>query len=234
MKIIRYGGCDDIDVEFLDEHHYIKEHQSYVNFKSGSIKNPYDKSKYGIGYIGVGRHRAKVNGQYNYIYDVWADMINRCYHSKDRFSAYYGTCTVCEEWLNFQVFADWYEAHEYPVNERLHLDKDILLAGNKEYAPKKCMLVPQRLNMMFMNKSNDKGLPNGVRRYANKYCAKYNSKELGSFNTVEEAYKAYTDKKKEAIVDLANEYKGIIPQDVYDAIIAYEFDIRNDKNYKVA
>ena len=89
-------------------------------------------------------------------------MINRCYHSKDRFSAYYGTCTVCEEWLNFQVFADWYETHEYPVNERLHLDKDILFAGNKEYAPKKCMLVPQRLNMMFMNKPNKRGLPNGI------------------------------------------------------------------------
>lgn len=234
MKIVRYRSYDDIDVEFLDEHHYIKEHQTYSNFKRGQIKNPYDRNKYGMGYIGVGRHRAKVNGQYNYIYDVWADMINRCYHSKDRFSAYYGTCTVCEEWLNFQVFADWYEAHEYPVNERLHLDKDILFAGNKEYSPKKCMLVPQRLNMMFMNKSNDKGLPNGVRRYANKYCAKYNSKELGSFNTVEEAYKAYTDKKKEAIIELANEYKGIIPQDVYDAIVAYQFDIRNDKNYKVA
>lgn len=39
------------------------------------------------------------------------------------------------------------------------------------------------------------------------------------------------DKKKEDIVRLANEYKNIIPREVYDAIIAYEFDIKNDKNY---
>lgn len=40
MKIVRYGSYNDIDVEFLDEHHYIKEHQTYSNFKTGSIKNP--------------------------------------------------------------------------------------------------------------------------------------------------------------------------------------------------
>ena len=30
---------------------------------------------------------------------------------------------------------------------------------------------------------------------------------------------------------MANEYKGIIPNEVYDAVIAYEFSIENDKNY---
>lgn len=33
MKIIRYGRHDDIDIEFMDEFHYVKEHQSYINFK---------------------------------------------------------------------------------------------------------------------------------------------------------------------------------------------------------
>ena len=32
MKIIRYRNSEDIDVEFLDEYHYIKQHQTYSNF----------------------------------------------------------------------------------------------------------------------------------------------------------------------------------------------------------
>ena len=42
MKIVRYGSNEDIDIEFLDEFHYIKEHQAYSNFKSGGVKNPYE------------------------------------------------------------------------------------------------------------------------------------------------------------------------------------------------
>ena len=33
MKIVTYRRYDDIDVEFLDEHHYVKEHNTYSNFK---------------------------------------------------------------------------------------------------------------------------------------------------------------------------------------------------------
>lgn len=234
MKIVRYGSYNDIDVEFLDEHHYIKEHQTYSNFKTGSIKNPYDRSKYGVGYIGVGKHRAKVNGQYNYIYDVWADMINRCYHSKDKFSAYYGICTVCPEWHDFQSFGDWYEEHEYKVDERLHLDKDILYPGNKEYSSKKCILVPQRINMLFMNIPNKRGLPNGILKEKKGYLAKYNGENIGVYPTVEDAYYAYTSVKEKVIREVTDEYKDILPKEVYDAIYNYKFDIRNDKNYKIA
>ena len=55
MKIVAYRRYDDIDVEFLDEHHYVKEHNTYSNFKSGAIKNPYDRSVYGVGYVGEGK-----------------------------------------------------------------------------------------------------------------------------------------------------------------------------------
>ena len=42
MKIIAYRSNMDIDIEFLDGFHYIKQHQTYSNFKTGSVKNPYD------------------------------------------------------------------------------------------------------------------------------------------------------------------------------------------------
>ena len=234
MKIIRYGGYTDIDIEFLDDFHYIKRHNNYSNFKLGQIKNPYDKSLFGVGYIGDGKWMVKdENGNYSRVYMCWMHMIERCYYekNKDLHPAYFSISTVCDEWHNFQTFADWYNEREYKVDERLHLDKDIKCAGNTIYAPDKCLLVPQRLNMMFMNKPNKRGLPNGIVQYKSGYLAKYNHKELGIYPTVEEAYYMQTKKKKEDIVRLANEYKNIIPKEVYDAVIAYEFDIKNDKNY---
>ena len=235
MKIIRYGSYDDIDVEFLDEHHYIKEHNTYSNFKTGGIKNPYDKTLFGVGYVGVGEHMTgfpKVGMTEEY--HCWQNMLERCYCEKlkELHPAYYEISTVCEEWHNYQNFASWHKEHRYKINERLHLDKDILFAGNKEYSSSKCLLVPQRLNMMFMNKSNNRGLPNGIAKYKSGYLAKYGGKELGIFSTVEEAYIEQTKKKKEAIEELANEYKNIIPKEVYDAVMAYEFRIENDKNYR--
>lgn len=57
MKIVRYGNYDDIDIEFMDEFHYIKEHQLYANFKNRRCKNPYDRTICGVGYIGVGKYK---------------------------------------------------------------------------------------------------------------------------------------------------------------------------------
>ena len=41
MKIIRCRNREDIDVEFLDEHHYVKHNTTYSNFVRGQIKNPF-------------------------------------------------------------------------------------------------------------------------------------------------------------------------------------------------
>lgn len=232
MRIIFARNKSDIDVQFLDEYGYVKRHALYINFSKGQIKNPYDKNKYGVGYLGLGKHRSKVNGQYNYIYDAWADMLNRCYHSKKNFPAYYGICTVCDEWLNFQVFGDWYEEHEYPVNERLHIDKDILFPKSNIYSPKTCLLVPQRINMLFVNLPNKRGLPNGIIKHKNGYLSKYNGKELGVYPTLEEAYEVYANVKENKIKEVADEYKNIIPKETYEALYKYKVKIENDKNYK--
>jgi len=60
MKIIKYRSSSDIDVMFLDEFNYVKTHVTYNNFVKGSIMNPYDKTVYDIGYIGIGTHAVKI------------------------------------------------------------------------------------------------------------------------------------------------------------------------------
>lgn len=235
MKVIRYRNSEDIDVEFLDDFHYVKEHQAYVNFKNGSIKNPYDVTVNGVGYIGVGKHKTVRDDNPNRhtdAYNTWVTMLYRCYCDED--TVYFRESTVCKEWLCYQNFAEWYEKNKYEVKGRLHLDKDILFAGNKEYAPNKCILIPQRINMLFVNQSNKRSLPNGIIKYVHGYLAKYNGKDIGTYSTLEEAYGAYAKKKKEEIVKIANEYRDIIPTKAYNALLVYEFDIHNDRNYMLA
>ena len=230
MKIIAYRNNNDIDIQFQDEFYYIKEHQTYSNFSTGSVKNPYDRTVFGVGYVGAGKYKTKENNRFTIYYQQWKNMLLRCYVKEERHRAY-EDAKVCEEWLNFQNFAKWYDEHYYEVNERLQIDKDIKYPGNTIYSPQTCILTPQRINLMFMNKSNNRGLPNGIIKQGNSYIAKYNHENLGVYPTIEEAYYNQTKKKKEVIIQLANEYKEIMPKYVYDIIVSYEFDIRNDKNY---
>ena len=236
MKIIAQRSTDDIDVEFLDDYHYVFKHNIYQNFKSGGIKNPFDKTVYGVGYLGDGKYNGWVNGKPTVEYYIWQQIICRCYNEndKEKYGSYYDISEVCSEWLNFQNFAQWYNEHKYECDGRLHVDKDIKYPGNKLYSPYHCILVPQRINMLFSNKRNKRGLPNGIQKNKKGYLAKYNGEELGRFSTLEEAYTVYSKAKKNAIIIIANEYKNQIPEEVYNALLNYEVRIENDKNYTIA
>lgn len=223
MKIIAYRKSNDIDVEFLDDFHYVMEHQTYSNFKNGLIKSPYDRTLYGVGYIGVGEYNTGTKEEHTKEYVTWRNMLRRCYDKKhkNKFPVYYGICTVCDEWHNFQTFAKWYHENIYYVGtERMHVDKDIISSDNKIYSPDTCFIVPQRLNMLFKEKSNKYNLPNGVRLKSNgKYEAVYNGKHLGTFDTIEFAIDAHDEEEQKAIVNIANKYKDKIPIKLYEALI---------------
>ena len=80
---------------------------------------------------------------------------------------------------------------------------------------------------------NKRGLPNGIyRMQTGKYLAKYNEKELGKYQTLEEAYSVYANAKENKIKEVADEYKEIIPSDVYDTLVNYKVLIENDNNYQ--
>lgn len=232
MKIIRYGNSGDIDVEFLDDFHYVKEHQTYVNFKRGSIKNPYDRTVYGIGYIGVGKYNVAKNESDNWKlrYSVWRNILGRVYCEKTghRHKAY-AECEVCEEWHNYQNFSEWYETNMYQVGtEKMQIDKDILYPGNKVYSPDKCLIVPQSINLIFVTKERkvDADLPTGIKRvhYADgtvKYSASYNENYFGVFEDLNTAIDTYMKAKRNHIKEVAEAYKDKIPNKVYEALLKW-------------
>ncbi len=236
MKIVRIGKKSDIDIQFIDDFNYVKEHTSYQNFLRGQIKNPYDKSMYGIGYLGVGKYKASVNCVHTQENDAWKCMLERCYcGEREEHKKYFENCTVYEKWFNFQNFAEWYSNNKYVVKGRLHLDKDILYPGNTVYSPDKCLLVPQKINEQFHYRPKDTGLPTGIRLTGSgRYSAMCNSKSLGTYSTIFEAYDVYVKEKERVIKRIADEHKGIIPAKVYDALCGYKVELKNDKCYKAA
>lgn len=223
MKIIRYRVAGDMAIEFQDKHKFIVN-TTYSNFIKGQIKNPYDKSIYGVGYLGIGKYEAHdENGINTKPYDTWTNMIERCYSEKTRHKHMaYIDCTVCEEWLNYQTFAKWYEENYYEITtERMHIDKDILMKDNKVYSPSTCMFVPQRINMIFMKKNRevDADLPTGIRRCVGGYQTTYNGEYIGIFKELNKALEVYNVEKQLHINEVAEEYKDIISPKLYYALL---------------
>lgn len=223
MKIIKYNSSSDVIVEFQDEHNF-KTKTTYNNFNRQTIINPYDKSVCGIGYIGEGKYSYQSDGEVNTVYDIWKNMLRRCYSDKLRwkFPAYEG-CEMCDEWLNLQNFCEWYFENYYDVGDggRMHIDKDILFEGNNLYAPDKCIIVPQRINMVFTKKhrNTDSDLPTGINRCVNGFRSTYNGKSFGVSKTLEEAINKYNVQKRLHIKQLVDEYRDRIPSKICNILL---------------
>ena len=231
MTIVRYGNKNDIDVQFDDG--TIVVHKRYGNFKRGNIKNPMTPILYGVGYFGIGKFKSRdENGKQTKCYKAWESMLQRCYEPK--YQAKYQTyknCTVCKEWHNYQEFAKWDNENYYEVgNEQMALDKDILCKGNKVYSPETCVFVPQFINKLFIKRDNVRGeYPIGVHKHRDKFKAQLNKGNermyLGTYNTPEEAFLVYKQAKEQYIKEVANEYKLLIPYELYEAMMNYEVEI---------
>lgn len=230
--ITDYRKYNDIDVYF-PEYNWTKEHVQYINFVNGRVKCPYEKTIFNIGYIGEGRYNVSINGKHTKHYDIWNRMLCRCYDPKYiQKHPTYEQCEVCEPWHNFQIFAEWFEDNYYEIEEQImNLDKDILIKGNKIYSPDTCIFVPQNINKLFTKRNNDRGnFPVGVsyNKSSKKYKAYCNTDKkqnfLGYYNTPEEAFQVYKNFKEKYIKEVANQYKDVIPEKLYNAMFEYEVE----------
>jgi len=232
MTIIEYTNYANITVEFSNKY---RVNTNYNAFKNGEIKSPYDKSAFGIGFIGEGKYSCTINGNTctkNFI--VWNQMLERCYYVKfQKIQPTYIGCTVCEEWHNFQNFAKWYDNNYYEIEgQKMALDKDILIKGNKVYSPDTCVFVPHDINALFTKRQNDRGeYPIGVSYHIhrNKFQVSCNYKGksiyLGLHNDITIAFNVYKNYKEKIIKSIADEYKNKIPQRLFNALYNYKVDI---------
>ena len=248
MKIVEYNNMLDIIIEFQDEHKY-RVHAQYKDFKKGKCKNPFYPSVYGYGYLGTDKEGNTPNvnefkdGKYVITreYQKWQSMLRRCFDNKykEKHPTYKDTA-CCEKWLCFANFLEDFEILKQEYNwdndKKLNLDKDILNKNNKIYSLENCVLVPQWINSLFTKRDAKRGdCPIGVTYH--KQCKKYEAqcningklKNLGLYNTIEEAFNAYKIAKENEIKRIANECvsKGYIVKDsrLYNAMISYQVKI---------
>ena len=239
MVIKEYRTNKDIDVYF-PEYDWTFKNATYQSFKNGLIKCPYEKRYFGIGYLGEGEYKVKENGKRTRVYQTWHDMLTRCYDEKHRYkNPTYKDCEVLEKWLCFQNFGKWYEENYYEIEgEKMCLDKDILIKGNKIYSPETCMFVPHNINVLFTKSDRNRGgSPIGTSPVGNKYrvyCNIFDFEKrkkkkihLGYYNTPEKAFEVYKQFKERYIKKVADYYKEHIPKKLYDSMYNYKVDIND-------
>ena len=242
MKIIEYYNSQDIVVEFQDNYK-ARVHAQYRKFILGGISNPYFPSVCGVGMIGE-KYSTRENGKTSKEYATWQSMLSRAFSEKVvKERPTYKDVICCNEWLLYENFYDWLHSQEnfdkWKNNKGWHLDKDILVKGNKLYSPETCCLVPQYINVLFTCRQNDRGdMPLGVTKDAkqNRYIAttiygKKNNKALTTayrYPTPEDAfYLGYKPTKEAYIKEIAQEeYElGNITKKCYEAMMNYEVEI---------
>lgn len=237
MEIVGYNNKGDIVVEFKDINKTTVCTQ-YVNFVSGSIKNPYYPSVYGVGIIG-NKYPRSVNCKNTKEYDTWIHMLQRCFDDKCKLKQpAYNNVSCYDEWLNYEVFYEWLHSqnnfNKWANGSRWALDKDIIIKNNKIYSPSTCCLIPQNVNCLFLRRNALRGeLPIGVRKVGKKFQAccgnplTGKSEYLGSYETPEKAFYVYKLHKENLIKQVAEiEYEaGNITKICYDAMMKYEIEI---------
>lgn len=160
-------------------------------------------------------------------YSRWRDMLMRCYSEKYQIKRpTYAGCAVCNEWLTFSNFKKWMQSQNW---KGLHLDKDILIDGNKTYSPEACAFVSLETNnfLLDMKKWTDTGLvganktSNGKRlrgRCRNPFTGK--SEHLGTFDCPVDAHNAWIKRKTELARMLAEKE---VDQRIKSALLSMEF-----------
>lgn len=232
LEIIEYFNAKNCTVKFGENQ--IVKNKIYTSIKKGSVDNPYHKSVFSIGYVGVGEYPLRENGRPSKSYSNWAGMLQRCYDDKNQ-EKYptYKDCYVTEEWHNFQNFAEWYYNNwKSHMDKGWCLDKDILIKGNKIYSPETCCFVPSEINNLFVKSNNSRGeYPIGVHfdKEKLKFIAQIrrNNKPtfLGTFDIPEEAFQDYKTAKEEYIKEIADKWKGQISEQVYQSMYKYQVEI---------
>ena len=239
MKIIKYNNSKNIVVEFQDDFKY-KINTCYRSFILGNIKNPYDKTLYNMGYIGVG-HKLKYNNKFTKEARLWHSMLERCYSEQyKKKKPTYKDVMCCDEWLCYQNFYEWIHNQEnfdsWITLEKSAIDKDILIKGNKLYSPDTCCLVPYNVNGLFTKSDALRGkYPIGVIFNKDHNCLEVqinnsitNKREhYSNFYNVNDAFLKYKERKEEIIKQVAQEEfdKGTITRRCYEAMMNYKVEI---------
>ena len=161
-------------------------------------------------------------------------MLVRCYSdsSKKRRPTHEG-CEVSDNFKSYEYFYEWCRNQIGFSNKNWHLDKDLLIKGNKVYNEDSCVFIPNDINLLLTKREALRGeYLIGVSWYKrdmafiSRVCKnKGKSEYLGSFKTELEAFEAYKQAKEYFIKEQASNWKDQIDERAYNALMNYTVEI---------
>jgi hypothetical protein len=157
LVILEYQGQNKRNqyiykIEFIKSG-YIKENLTISNINKGSVKDRLTPVVCGVGCLGEATKSDNLKE-----YNLWMNMLKRCYDKTAPAYKWYGEkgVTVCARWFRFDYFLEdlpyingW---NKILFNEnKIKLDKDIFNGSDnfndKEYSLENCIFVSHLLNM---------------------------------------------------------------------------------------
>ena len=231
FKIVKYNNSKDVVIQFLKTGFETVAHLGSI--KIGKVKDPYLPSVYGVGVSGT-KYPITVNGVKTKEYELWRDMLKRCYsdtYQKKRPT--YEGCKCSDNFLHYEYFYEWCHKQVGFNNEGWHLDKDLLIKGNKVYSEDSCVFIPAEINSLLIKSTASRGehligvhWSNTNKAFRARVCKNKGKREhLGFFDTELEAFNAYKQAKESFIKEQANKWKGKIDERAYEALMNYKVEI---------
>ena len=231
FKILKYNGSKDVEIQFVGTGFETVAQLGEV--KNGKVKDRYLPSVYGVGVLGT-EYLSKINGVQTKEYKLWTGMLQRCYSDtlKKKRQTYID-CKVSDNFKSYEYFYEWCNKQVGFGNQDWHLDKDLLIKGNKLYSEDTCVFIPLEINSVLTKSDKKRGehLIGVCWLNTNKaFIAQVNMNNgkpeyLGSFKTEIEAFDAYKQAKESFIKGLANKWQGKIDERAYKALMSYTVDI---------
>lgn len=229
VEVIGYEGFKKVLIKFEDGNTAYCRSGDLLN---GEVLNPWHKSRYGVGFLGVGPHKHSVNRKTTKEYSVWNSIHFRSYDEKyhDQKPTYIG-CSVDPQFANFQEFAEWCQWQVGFKNENWQLDKDILDRKNKVYCPDLCVFVPNELNCLINNQVSSRGdFPIGVTFTANgKFRTQWQEDGIQQYSKVYNdpmtCFEIYKENKERVIKKVTSKYLGLVDERVYLTLMSHEVHI---------
>ena len=228
MIISAYRGNKDIDVYF-PQYEWTAKNREYKSFRNGEIRCPYEPSVMKRGYIGVGEYLPYMNGKASTEYRSWKSILHCCYDPNHEDYPYYGEegYTICNEWLDFQTYAQWYKDNHYNLKNQQVILSSKIMNEDKVVSPTNSFFIPRSLSQLLRM--------HGVTCCHGKYQVnlRYTTVDgvahndyLG-FYGLDNAKLVYKENKERVVRELAEQYKDYIPTKLYDYMKNFVLDIKD-------
>ena len=231
FKILKYNDSRNVEILFLKTGYEMVARLDHI--KSGKVRDPYSLSVCGVGIVGT-KYQISEYGRDTKEYVLWKSMLERCYSTalKKRYPTY-EYCKVSENFKYYEYFYEWCNKQIGFNNKGWHLDKDLLVKGNKVYSESTCVFLPAEINSLLTKSDKIRGKhPIGVswNKRDEVFVAKVKkskgkSEYLGLFNTELEAFNAYKTAKESFVKEQAEKWKGQIDERAYNTLMNYQVEM---------